>query len=63
MADDIFDPGDYVTVAVFGLNYPGRVTEVRLRIGATAYLVEYVAEGVFNQREFYGDELQAAQLD
>jgi hypothetical protein len=57
------DPGDFCRVIVHGLDYPGRVVEVRLRIGLTTYQVEYVANGAFENREFLADEVRAMEAD
>lgn len=57
------DPGALCTITAHGLNYPGRVLEVRLRVGGAAYLVEYVVEGHFHEREFFPDEVQEQSHD
>lgn len=56
-----FRPLQYVTVAVHGLNYRGRITRVIFDYGPKViYGVEYTNDaGEFNTREFYEEELEA----
>ena len=55
-----FAPGQYVRITLFGLNYPGRVTECVLRSNSRRlYEVEYAVEGELKARHFAADELEA----
>lgn len=53
-----FCPQDYVTVKLFGLDYHGRVLEVRYD-GNFLYKVQYAEEGTLKTGEFFYDELEA----
>ena len=53
-----FAPFDWVRVTMFGLGYKGRVVRCVWRDGADTYEVEYAADGKFERREFYADEIE-----
>lgn len=59
--DSRFDPepGDRVTITAYGLNYSGRVLEVRRKIGCTTYYVEFARDGLLDASEFYLDQIKA----
>lgn len=53
-----FAIGDYVTVRLFDLDYPGRVSEIRLDGGPPYYKVVYARDGEICRDEFQADELE-----
>mgnify|MGYP006921291881 CR=1 FL=1 len=55
-----FLPGSYVTVALFGLNYPGRVVEFRFDGAHVFFRVQYAQDGDLKTGEFFADELMGA---
>jgi hypothetical protein len=55
----VFDPLDFVTVTVHGVNYRGRVVRCIHEARAELYDIEYVDDrGDFKRGEFHADELE-----
>ena len=56
-----FNPLDYVTITLFGLNYQGRVLERITTASGELYLVEYAQGGDIKSGRFRDDELKGAK--
>ena len=54
------EPGDRVVITAYGLDYSGRVLEVRRKIGCTTYYVEFARDGQLDASEFYLDQIEAS---
>ena len=51
-------PGEYVTISMFGLNYPGRIFDCRIQDGnVVRYSVNYVFDGKITNDIFDEDDL------